>query len=83
MGLPNILPVMGFFPLEDRLGIGIAVGMLIGSLDKGRYQSTLQFESVSKIRSAYSNMWHACKFTLTTNIITKKIRNVYVTSCPL
>ena len=56
LGLKNILPVMGPFPLEDSLGMGLAVGMLIRSLDKGRYQSTLQFESVRKMRSAFSNM---------------------------
>ena len=37
LGLPNILPVMGSFPLEDRLGIELAAGMLIHFFDKVRY----------------------------------------------
>ena len=82
LGLKNILPVMGPFPLEDSLGMGLAVGMLIRSLDKGRYQSTLQFESVRKMRSAFSNMWHASKLTLTTSVMAKDTRKTYVTSCP-
>ena len=82
LGLENLLPVMGPYPLEDSLVMGLAVGMLIRSLDKGRYQSTLQFESVRKMRSAFSNMWHASKFTLTTNVMAKDTRKIYVTSCP-
>ena len=41
VGLENILPVMGPFILEDSLGMGLAVRILVRSLDKGRYQSTL------------------------------------------
>ena len=69
LGLDNLLPVMGPFPLEDTFGMVLAVGMLIRSMGKGRYQSTLQFESVKKMRSSFSNMWHASKFTLTTNVM--------------
>ena len=82
LGLDNMLPVMGPFLLKDNLGMGLAVGMLIRSLDKGRYQSTLQFESVRKMRSVFSNMWHASKFTLTTSVMANDIRKTYVTSCP-
>ena len=81
LGLPNILPVMGPFPLEDRLGIELAAGMLIHFLDKVRYQSTLQFESARKIRSAYSNMWHSSKLTLTTSVMVKDATKIYVNSC--
>ena len=41
VGLENFLPVMGPFMLEDSLGMGLAVRILVRSLDKGRYQSTL------------------------------------------
>ena len=46
---------MGLFLLEDSLGIGLAVAMLIRSLEKGKYQSNLQFETVRKIRPIYGN----------------------------
>ena len=82
LGLSNILPVMEPFPLEDRLGMGLAVGMLICSLDEGTNQNTLQFESVRKMKSAFSNMWDVSKLTLTTSLMAKDIRKTYVTSCP-
>ena len=40
-------------PLKDTQGTGIAVCILIRSLNKGRYQNTLQYESVRKIRSNF------------------------------
>ena len=36
--------------------MGIAVCMLQRSVDKDIYQPTLQFETVRKMRSAYSNV---------------------------
>ena len=56
MGLISILPEMGPFPLEDTQGMSLAVSMLKRSLDKGIYQATVQFETVRKTRSAYSNI---------------------------
>ena len=46
MGLHNLFPVTDLFPVEDTLGIGIVVCMMQRSLDKGRYQYNLQFETV-------------------------------------
>lgn len=61
--------------------MGIAVYTLKRSLDKGRYQSTLQYESVRKMRSAYSNIWYASKLTLTTSVMARDVRKKYITSC--
>ena len=69
VGLVNLFPAMGPFPLEDTQGMGIAVCMLERSLDKGRYRTTLQFETVRKLRSAFSNIWHASRQTLTTSVM--------------
>ena len=55
-GLTNLFPVTGEFPVEDTMGMGIAVYMLQRSLDKGRYRENLQFETVRNLRSAYSNI---------------------------
>ena len=62
VGIYNVLPGIDSFPVEDSLGIWLAVCMLLRSLDKGRHQSTLQFKSVRKMRSAFSNCLHASKF---------------------
>ena len=82
LGLEDVLPIMGPFPLTDTQGMGIAVSVLMRSLDKGRYQNTLQYESVRKMRSAFSNVWHASCNTLTTSVLARDIRKTYVTSCP-
>ena len=49
LGLHYVLPIMGPFSVGDLQGIGISVCMLLRSLVKGRYQSTLQFDTVRKI----------------------------------
>ena len=41
LGLENVFPVMGPFPLSDTQGMGIAVSILLRSLDKNRSQNTL------------------------------------------
>lgn len=55
--IPIDLPPQGLFPVGDTLGMRIAVGMLIKSLEPGRYAKTYQqFETIRKLRAAYSNM---------------------------
>lgn len=56
VGLVKLFPVMEPFPLENTQEMGIVVCMLQHSLDKGRYRDILQFETVRKLRSAYSNI---------------------------
>ena len=82
MGLANLFPATGPFPLKDTMGIGIAVYMLKRSLDKGRYRNNLQFETVRKLSSTYSNIWHSSRKTLTTSVMARDIKKTYVTTCP-
>ena len=56
--------------------------MLVRYLDKGRYRATLQYDMVRKMRSAYSNIWHASRKILTTGIMSRDLIKTYVTSCP-
>ena len=70
------------FALKDTQGMELAVCILIWSLDKGRHQSTLQYKSVRKLRSAYSNVWHASKHTLSIIVMDQDVRKTYVISCP-
>ena len=82
MGLINLFPATGPFPLEDTMGMGIVVCMLQRSLDKGRYRDNLQFETVRNMRSTYLNIWYSSRQTLTTSIMARDIKKTYVTSCP-
>ena len=56
LNMNDVLPVMGPFPLKDTQGMGIVVCILIRSSDKGQYLDTLQYESVRKMRSAFSSV---------------------------
>ena len=56
LGLNNVLPVMGYFPMIYTQGMRIAVCILLRSLNKDRYQNILQYESVKKVRSVFSNV---------------------------
>ena len=38
LGLLDIMPVMGSFPLQHSQGMGFSFVILYRSLDKGRYQ---------------------------------------------
>lgn len=77
-----MIPVMSPFSVEDNLGIGLVVCMLIRYLDKGKHQSTLQFESVIYMHSACLNCWHASNFTLMTVVLARDVRKTYITSYP-
>jgi hypothetical protein len=49
----------GPFPVIDNMGMGVAVLMLQCSLHKGKYNHTLQYETVCKFRAAASNIYHS------------------------
>jgi hypothetical protein len=53
------VPTLGPFPQTDCFGVTVAVAMLIKSLRPGRYGAYTQFETMRKLRSAYSNLHHA------------------------
>ena len=80
LGLNDTLPVYDICPLKNTKGTGITLCILIRLLDKGRYQNTLQYKSVKKIMSIFSNLWHASNSTLSTSMLVRDIRKTYVTS---
>jgi hypothetical protein len=55
----EFLPAMGPFPLRDKHGMGLAVCVLMRSLDPGRNEGTLQFSTTQKMKTAYANLWRA------------------------
>jgi hypothetical protein len=54
------LPPRGPFPKKDIMGMDVAAGFLLRSLDKGQNPNTLQYETVRKIRLFFSNYAHTC-----------------------
>lgn len=60
VGLTPQFPPLGPFPVSDSLGLGVAVAMLMKSLEPGRYNADFQqFETVRKLRAGFSNIYMA------------------------
>ena len=81
-GMKAILPEMGPHELCDSWGMGIAVVLLGKSLDKGLYGPNVQFETVRKLRSSYSNLWGASRHALTLGVLARDTMKIFVTRCP-
>ncbi len=52
-------PPLGPFPLTDTQGYLVALQMLAHSRASGRYGPYTQFETIRKLRGAFSNVYHA------------------------
>jgi hypothetical protein len=55
----GVMPVMGPAPIKDEYGMGQAISMLVQSLDRGQNKRHVQYDTVRKMKSMYSNLWHA------------------------
>ena len=81
-GIKQPLPNMGPHELNGSWGMGLAVGLLRKSLDKGVHGPTVQFQTARRLRSAYSNLWGASLHALTLGVLAKDTTKIFVTSCP-
>jgi hypothetical protein len=60
VGLEPQFPPLGPFPVCDSLGMGVAIAMLMKSLEPGRYNPHCQqFEMIRKLRAGFSNIYMA------------------------
>lgn len=57
LGIEPEYPALGPFPVTDQLGYGVALAMLLKSLEPGRYADHQQFETIRKLRSGYHNVY--------------------------
>ena len=81
-GLMEALPEMGPFPLMDTFGIGSALVMLKRSMMPGKYGDHIQYDTLRKYRSAFSNVWGASVHTMQESVMARATTKLYVTSCP-
>ena len=60
VGLPPNYPPLGSYPIGDSFGYGLAVELMLRSLNSGR-QSTgkIAFDTIQKQRAAFSGVWRA------------------------
>jgi len=60
LGCPPQLPRLGPFPVVDSVGFGVALAMLLRSLEPRRHSKLYQqFETIRKLRAGYSNLYMA------------------------
>ncbi len=60
VGMSPQFPLIGPFPVRDSLGMGVAVAMLLKSLEPGKYHASYQqFETVRKLRAGFANIYMA------------------------
>jgi hypothetical protein len=83
IGIKDPFPRMGPYPLEDTFGMKAACVMLIKSLDTGKYSATVQFSTMRKMRSTFSNIYHASvEGYSSASVLAKDTRKLLVTKCP-
>ena len=81
-GFASVTPAMEPFPLEDVFGMKAAMVLLKQSLDSGKNEKYLQFSSAPKIRSAFSNAYHASKELEQISAMAHQSTKTYATTCP-
>ncbi|GFH49187.1 hypothetical protein CTEN210_05663 [Chaetoceros tenuissimus] len=70
-------------PLEDNQGAGPAMVILKRSLDPGSNAATVQFGTVRKLRSTYTNFWQASQMSQSTTVFSlENGKSWFVNSCP-
>jgi hypothetical protein len=84
LGVPChlMLPRMGPWPVEDVQGMGIAMCVLMRTLDAGINEATVQFHTARKFRSAYSNLWRASLEGNQDAVAVRDLTKLIHTSCP-
>ena len=79
---PNFEP-LGPYPNKDLHGLTTAIIMLLRSLDPGKYAPYSQFETIRKIRSAYSNTYMASVTTsLAASTLGRTSNKFFLTQSP-
>jgi hypothetical protein len=61
VGVMPPFPPLGPHPVGDSFGYGVAIAMVLKSLDPGRYAAHQQFESIRKMRATFSNIFMSSK----------------------
>jgi len=82
LGFGGIVPPLGPFPLDDSVGMKLAMAMVLKSLDPGINAATVQFDTVRQLRSAFSNAYGAGTSQLQVSLYSSANKKMHGTSCP-
>jgi len=80
----HVLPPLGPHPTDDTFGMAAAVAMLMKSTQPGRHDTSYtQFETLRKLRAAYSNFYHASATSAATTMTMGRDKaKSFLTNCP-
>jgi len=81
-GIIHGLPPMWPHPLRDEWGAGMAVVTLEKSLQAGINSTHVQFDTIRKFRSAFTNAWGSSIHAMTQEVIAKDTTKIFVTNNP-
>jgi len=82
LGFPGIVPELGPFPVEDSVGMKLAMAMVLKSLDPGINAATVQFDTVRQFRSAFSNAYGASPLQRQVSLFASAHKKMHGTSSP-
>jgi hypothetical protein len=78
----DVTPAFGPTPVQDEQGMAIAATMLRRTLDKGNNEDTIQFNTARKLRSLFSNMWHASGEASGSSVSVRGQTKTTTSTCP-
>jgi len=79
----RMFPAMGPLPLQDKAGMGVAICVLMRTLDQGKNEETIQFGTASSAKTAFANMWRASSEGAGLETVMARDRSkMFQTSCP-
>jgi len=80
----HVLPPLGPHPPRDSFGMAAAVAMLVKSTQPGKHDPKYtQFETLRKLRVAYSNYYHASVVSAETSMtLGRDTAKATLTTCP-
>jgi len=75
---------MGPLPLQDKVGMGVAICVLMRTLDQGKNEETIQYGTASSAKMAFANMWRASsKGAGLETVMARDRSKLFQTSCPM
>ncbi len=82
VGMTDPSPDLDPYPVENFQGMGIAVCILMKSLDPGRNEKFVQYGSAKKMRSAFANLRQASLEGRKDAVVQRNTSKMFSTSCP-
>ena len=82
VGMACPTPDLGPYPVVDEQGMGIAVLILMRSLDPGRNEEFVQYNTARKMRAAFANFWQASVEGQNEAVVQRNTTKLVSTNCP-